>query len=87
MKENLYEIIIDFSKEKGLDHEVVKKLVEQSLIQAAQRKLPYREIEGQIDENTGNINLYHFKNYLVLEGRRLSRSYLQYHIVKINNRL
>ena len=66
MKENLYEIIIDFSREKGLDHEVVKKLVEQSLIQAAQRKLPYREIEGQIDENTGKINLYHFKEVVDL---------------------
>ncbi len=66
MKENLYEIIIDFSKEKGLDHEIVKKLVEQSLIQAAQRKLPYREIEGQIDEKTGKINLYHFKEVVEL---------------------
>ena len=58
MQENLFEIIKDFSKEKGLDHEVVRKLVEESLIQAAQRKLPYREIEGQIDENTGEINLF-----------------------------
>jgi len=66
LKENLYEIIIDFSKEKGLDYEVVKKLVEQSLIQAAQRKLPYREIEGQIDEKTGKINLYHFKEVVEL---------------------
>ncbi len=66
MKENLYEIIKDFSKEKGLDHEVVKKLVEQSLIQAAQRKLPYREIEGQIDEKTGKINLFHFKEVVEL---------------------
>ena len=66
MKENLYEIIIDFSKEKGLDYEVVKKLVEQSLIQAAQRKLPYQEIEGQIDEKTGKINLYHFKEVVDL---------------------
>ena len=66
MKENLYEIIKDFSKEKGLDHEVVKKLVEQSLIQAAQRKLPYQEIEGQIDEKTGKINLYHFKEVVDL---------------------
>ena len=56
MKENLFEIIKDFSKEKGLDHEVVIKLVEESLIQAAQRKLPYNEIEGQIDEETGKIN-------------------------------
>ncbi|MBS1254771.1 MAG: Transcription termination/antitermination protein NusA [Deltaproteobacteria bacterium] len=62
----MYEIIKDFSKEKGLDHEVVKKLVEQSLIQAAQRKLPYREIEGQINEKTGNINLYHFKEVVDL---------------------
>ncbi|MBC8259872.1 MAG: transcription termination factor NusA [SAR324 cluster bacterium] len=61
MKENLYEIIKDFSREKGLDHEVVIKLVEESLIQAAQRKLPYHEIEGSIDEKTGKINLVHFK--------------------------
>ena len=66
MKENLYEIIKDFSKEKGLDYEIVKKLVEQSLIQAAQRKLPYQEIEGQIDEKTGKINLYHFKEVVDL---------------------
>ncbi len=66
MKENLYEIIKDFSKEKGLDHEIVKKLVEQSIIQASQRKLPYREIEGQIDEKTGEINLYHFKEVVEL---------------------
>ena len=61
MKENLFEIIKDFSKEKGLDHEVVKKLVEESLVQAAQRKFPYREIEGQIEEKTGKIILSHFK--------------------------
>jgi N utilization substance protein A len=61
LKENLFEIIKDFSREKGLNHEVVIKLVEESLIQAAQRKLPYREIEGKIDEKTGKINLSHFK--------------------------
>ena len=66
MKENLFEIIKDFSKEKGLDHEVVIKLVEESLIQAAQRKLPYREIEGNIDENSGKINLFHFKEVVEL---------------------
>ena len=66
MKENLFEIIKDFSKEKGLDHEVVIKLVEESLIQAAQRKLPYREIEGNIDESTGKINLFHFKEVVEL---------------------
>ena len=66
MKENLFEIIKDFSKEKGLDHEVVIKLVEESLIQAAQRKLPYHEIEGKIDEKTGKINLSHFKEVVEL---------------------
>ena len=66
MEENLFEIIKDFSREKGLDHEVVIKLVEESLIQAAQRKLPYREIEGHIDQNTGKINLFHFKEVVEL---------------------
>ena len=61
LKENLFEIIKDFSKEKGLDHEVVIKLVEESLIQAAKRKLPYNDIEGQIDRETGKINLSHYK--------------------------
>ena len=61
MKENLFEIIKEFSREKGLDHEVVIKLVEESLIQAAIRKLPYKLIEGKIDETTGKINLSHFK--------------------------
>jgi len=31
LEENLFEIIKDFSREKGLDHEVVIKLVEESL--------------------------------------------------------
>jgi len=66
LKENLFEIIKDFSREKGLDHEVVIKLVEESLIQAAQRKLPYKEIEGHIDEDTGKINLFHFKEVVEL---------------------
>ena len=66
MEENLFEIIKDFSREKGLDHEVVIKLVEESLIQAAQRKLPYKEIEGNIDENSGKINLFHFKEVVEL---------------------
>ena len=66
MEENLFEIIKDFSREKGLDHEVVRKLVEESLIQAAQRKLPYREIEGHIDEDTGKINLFHLRRLLNL---------------------
>ena len=66
MKENLFEIIKDFSREKGLDHEVVIKLVEESLIQAAQRKLPYREIEGHMDEDTGKIILFHFKEVVEL---------------------
>jgi len=66
LEENLFEIIKDFSREKGLDHEVVIKLVEESLIQAAQRKLPYREIEGHIDEDTGKINLFHFKEVVEL---------------------
>ena len=76
MEENLFEIIKDFSREKGLDHEVVIKLVEESLIQAAQRKLPYREIEGNIDENSGKINLFHFiQNY---DERKKMKRYKEY---------
>ena len=79
MKENLFEIIKDFSKEKGLDHEIVIKLVEESLIQAAKRKLPYNEIEGQIDEETGEINLSHFKDY----SSRITRSKNIYRVINL----
>ena len=61
MKENLLEIITDVSKEKGLDKEVLIRLVEESIVQAVKRKLPYEAVEGRIHPKTGLIEMFHYK--------------------------
>ena len=61
MKENLLEIINDVSKEKGLDKEVLIRLVEESIVLAVKRKLPYEAVEGRIHPKTGIIEMYHYK--------------------------
>ena len=84
MKENLYEIIKDFSKEKGLDHEVVIKLVEQSLIQAAERKLPYREIEGLMTV-TGDLQNCDEENICILPDTNGSYMIIPYSLISRAN--
>ena len=61
MKENLLEIINDVSKEKGLDKEVLIQLVEESIVHAVKRKLPYEAVEGRIHPKTGLIEMFHYK--------------------------
>ena len=61
MKENLLEIINDVSKEKGLDKEVLIGLVEESIVLAVKRKLPYEAVEGRIHPKTGIIEMFHYK--------------------------
>ncbi len=61
MKENLLEIINDVSKEKGLDKEVLIQLVEESIVHAVKRKLPYEAVEGRIHPKTGQIEMFHYK--------------------------
>ena len=48
MKENLLEIINDVSKEKGLDKEVLIGLVEESIVLAVKRKLPFSVTVGSV---------------------------------------
>ena len=43
------------SKEKGLDKEVLIQLVEESIVHAVKRKLPYEAVEGRIHPKTGQI--------------------------------
>jgi len=61
LKENLLEIINDVSKEKGLDKEVLIQLVEESIVHAVKRKLPYEAVEGRIHPKTGQIEMFHYK--------------------------
>ncbi len=70
MKDNLLDIINEVSKEKGLDREVVTHVLEESLVEAARKKLPYLAIEGRIHPKTGQIELFHFKEVVdVVEDR------------------
>ena len=70
MKDNLLDIISEVSKEKGLDREIVTQVLEESLVEAARRKLPYEAIEGRIHPKTGQIELFHFKEVVeVVEDR------------------
>ena len=61
MKDNLLDVIHEVSREKGLDEETVTKVVADSMVQAAQRKLPYITVEGRIHPKTGKIELFHYK--------------------------
>ena len=61
MKENLLEIINDVSKEKGLDKEVLIQLVEESIVHAVKRKLPYEAVEGRIHPKTGPVSYTHLR--------------------------
>ncbi len=59
MTDNLLEVIHEVSREKGLDEETITKVVADSMVQAAQRKLPYLTVEGRIHQKTGKIELFH----------------------------
>lgn len=49
-------------KDKGIDKEVVINAVQQGLLAAARKKYgTYREIEPQYNEDTGEVELYEFK--------------------------
>ncbi|MBF0238270.1 MAG: transcription termination factor NusA [SAR324 cluster bacterium] len=61
MKDNLIEIINDVSKEKGLDRDKLIHLVEEAIVQAAKKKLPYQVIEGHLNPKTGQIELFQYK--------------------------
>ena len=58
MTDNLLEVIHEVSREKGLDEETITKVVADSMVQAAQRKLPYLTVEGRIHPKTGKIELF-----------------------------
>ena len=55
MRDNLLEIITEVSKEKALDRDIMIRLVVESIVQAAKRKLPYESIEGSFNKRTAFI--------------------------------
>ena len=80
MKDNLLEVIQEVSREKGLDEETVTKVVADSMVQAAQRKLPYLTVEGRIHPKTGKIELFHYKEVVdVVEDPHNEISLLEAH--------
>ena len=61
MRDNLLEVITEVSKEKALDRDIMIRLVVESIVQAAKRKLPYESIEGSFNKRTGQIELFQYK--------------------------
>ena len=80
MTDNLLEVIHEVSREKGLDEETITKVVADSMVQAAQRKLPYLTVEGRIHPKTGKIELFHYKEVVdVVEDPHNEISLLEAH--------
>ena len=61
MRDNVLEVITEVSKEKALDRDIMIRLVVESIVQAAKRKLPYESIEGSFNKRTGQIELFQYK--------------------------
>ncbi|MBF0286317.1 MAG: transcription termination/antitermination protein NusA [SAR324 cluster bacterium] len=62
MKENLLEVINELAKEKGIDRDDVIQIVEEAIEAAARKKLSkYNTIEAQVNQKTGEIELFQYK--------------------------
>ncbi len=72
MAENLFsdlaKVIDQVGKDKGIDKEVIIDAVKQAMLVAARKKFgTYREIEAQYNEETGEVELYEFKEVVERE--------------------
>lgn len=72
MADNLFtdlaKVIDQVGKDKGIDKEVVVDAVKQAMLVAARKKFgTYREIEAQYNEETGEVELYEFKEVVERE--------------------
>ncbi len=66
---DLSRMIEQVGKEKGIDKQVVIDAVIQGMIVAARKKYgTYREIEAQYNEETGEVELYEFKEVVTAEA-------------------
>jgi transcription termination/antitermination protein NusA len=58
----LMEAIIELSHERGLDQESIIEAIEDAIVGAAYRKYKnYKNIEAELNPQTGNIDLMHYK--------------------------
>ncbi len=72
MAENMFsdlaKVIDQVGKDKGIDKEVIIDAVKQAMLVAARKKYgTYREIEAQYNEETGEVELYEFKEVIERE--------------------
>jgi N utilization substance protein A len=72
MAENLFsdlaKVIDQVGKDKGIDKDVIIDAVKQAMLVAARKKYgTYREIEAQYNEETGEVELYEFKEVVERE--------------------
>ena len=59
---NISKIMDALGKDKGIEKDVVVNAVQQGLLAAARKKYgTYREIEAQYNDDTGEVELYEFK--------------------------
>ncbi len=64
----LSRMIEQIGKDKGIDRQIVVEAVVQGMLQAARKKFgTYRDIEAKYDEETGEIELYEFKEVVKKE--------------------
>lgn len=65
---DLSKVIEQVGKDKGIDREVVIDAVKQGMLLAARKKYgTYREIEPQYNEETGEVELFEFKEVVTKE--------------------
>jgi transcription termination/antitermination protein NusA len=72
MAENLFtdlaKVIDQVGRDKGIDKEIIIDAVKQAMLVAARKKYgTYREIEAQYNEETGEVELYEFKEVVLKE--------------------
>ncbi len=72
MAENLFtdlaKVIDQVGRDKGIDKEIIIDAVKQAMLVAARKKYgTYREIEAQYNEETGEVELYEFKEVVTKE--------------------
>ena len=73
MAENMFSelsrVIEQVGKDKGIDKQVVVDAITQGMLLAARKKYgTYREIEASYNEETGEIELYEFKEVVTKEA-------------------
>ncbi len=65
---DLAKVIDQVGKDKGIDKDIIIDAVKQAMLMAARKKFgTYREIEAQYNEESGEVELYEFKEVVTRE--------------------